>query len=130
MKFLIDSDYLVALTIKADTNHRKAQSIDMSFASDDELFVLSLVIQETATVLSHKAGQKLAKEFIKRLPQQAVTKLPFDEKIEEASWDVFLRQTKKGTSFVDCANLAAVDYYKMDKIASFDRFYPKEFLLG
>ena len=42
----------------------------------------------------------------------------------------FLKQTKKGCSFIDCANLAVIERYKLDGILTFDEFYPKELRVG
>ena len=51
--------------------------------------------------------------------------LNLDAILEQLTWDLFLKQSKKGTSFIDCANLTALSYYNFDKIFSFDQFYPK-----
>ena len=52
-----------------------------------------------------------------------------DEDLETMTWKIFKRQTKKGTSFVDCANMAVIEKYKLDGIITFDEFYPKEMMV-
>ena len=52
-------------------------------------------------------------------------KTPAEEELDREAWKILKGQTKKGTFFIDCANLAALELYKLDKIASFDTFYPK-----
>ena len=71
-------------------------------------------------------GMKYAKNFYSSVFRMASEKIIMDEELENESWKIFLSQTKKGTSFVDCANLAVVEKYKLDGILSFDKFYPKD----
>jgi len=50
-----------------------------------------------------------------------------DLELENNSSKIFEKQSKKGMSFIDCANLAVLEKYKLDGILSFDEFYPKRF---
>ena len=52
-----------------------------------------------------------------------------DEEMEKLSWRIFSNQAKKGTSFVDCSNLAVIEKFSLDGIVSFDKFYPKKLLI-
>jgi len=61
--------------------------------------------------------------FYDKLPKLNLKIISFDEKLENMSWEMFLKQTKKGCSFVDCANLAVIKAYNLDGILSFDKFY-------
>jgi hypothetical protein len=47
------------------------------------------------------------------------------DKLETKAWYIFKQQTKKGTSFIDCANIAIYKHFKMDAIFSFDKIYKR-----
>jgi predicted nucleic acid-binding protein len=131
MKFLVDSDFWFGLMVEDDAHHtrvlaryRECQKIQAEFCA------LKLVIFETATVLSNKINQQRSLLFLDRFYSLPVTQLDLTPEMEECAWQIFRKQTKKGTSFVDCANMAAIEKYKFDGILSFDEFYPKELVFG
>lgn len=124
MKLLLDSDFLFALFAAHDPNHSKAiYLLDTYKKQKAQFFVTNLVFQEAATVVSYKIGQREALEFLNRFDEVGAVQLTVDTKVEGKAWEIFKQQTKKGTSFIDCANVASADYYKLDGILSFDRFY-------
>lgn len=126
MKLLVDSDFWMGLVVENDAHHanvlRELQNVQKQKA---ELFTLKLVIYETATVLSRKIDQKRSLLFLDTFYALPVSHIDLSSELEDASWDIFKKQTKKGTSFIDCANLAVIEYYKLDGILSFDTFYPQ-----
>lgn len=127
MKLLVDSDFLVGVYRKDDPHHKTTKRIRKDLEGKDvELCVTNLVIQESATVISHRVNMDAVRQYIIALKQDIETIIQVDEPLEERAWKIFLQQTKKGCSFVDCANLATIDYYKLDGILSFDTFYPKK----
>lgn len=127
MKLLADSDFLFGLFVPDDLHYKRARQIWLDIMKKDiEVFVLNLAVQETSTVLSHKRGQLTAISFVDKLPGLRLKILEVDINMEEEGWKIFKSQTKKGTSFVDCTNIAAIHKYKFDGILSFDKFYPKQ----
>lgn len=127
MKLLADSDWLVGLFRIGDPHQEVATRLLHRIDKDGvELSVLNLVIQEAATVLSHRTGMRAVRLFCKRFPDLGLNTTWVDEALEADAWKIFLKQTKKGTSFVDCANLAVIKELKLDGILSFDSFYPKK----
>jgi len=130
MKLLIDSDFLVGVFRDEDPHHDEAKILLRKYKNQPaQLHVVSLVLFETATVLSHRTGMNAARLFHEHLPELELAVVDVDTNLEKHSWEIFLGQTKKGTSFVDCANLATFELYKLDGILSFDTFYPKEILI-
>lgn len=127
MKLLLDSDFLIALYKPDDSNHSDSKKIFKKIASD-ELYASNLVFQESTTVISKKMGMNDAKNFFSGITSLIRNKIELDPFLEEESWKLFLKQTKKGTSFIDCANLKTLEEYKLDKIISFDGFYSKDIL--
>jgi predicted nucleic acid-binding protein len=127
MTILYDTDFLYNLLVPTQANHAKAQAILQNHHTDDWQ-ILKLVKYELATVLSHKESHALAKQIIHDLDESIAEWRSLSEQEEKEAWRIFDKQKKKGTSFVDCTNLAVAklnDY----RIASFDGFYPKSFLV-
>lgn len=124
MNLIVDSDCLFAAYAAKDPHHKIATSLLKKYQKPGSIiYVTNLVLQELATVFSHKIGQLESVELIQKIKILELTKITIDETLEEKAWEVFLAQTKKGTSFVDYANLSACDFYKLDGILSFDEFY-------
>jgi predicted nucleic acid-binding protein len=130
MRVLIDSDCLFALFIAHDPHHVMARKLFKSMSDiNAELMVTNAVIQETATVLSYKIGQKESLDFLDRFSSLKIAKLTISDGVEEQALKIFKQQTKKGISFVDCANMAVLEEYKFDGILSFDRFYKDKLII-
>lgn len=130
-KIALDSNVLVALYKLDDSTHQKAKEITRRLHDQGDTFlVLNLVVQETATVISIKVGQEEAKDFYRKRDRIIDQEIVLDSDLEELAWNIFVKQAKKGTSFVDCANLAVIEKYKLDGILTFDEFYPKEIRVG
>lgn len=123
-EIVVDSDILVSLYKPQDSNHIRA--IDLVKKLKDSGFVfsiLNLTLQESATVISHHMDMEDARKFYAGIFTFVDKLINVVDNLEKRAWEIFLQQTKKGTSFVDCANIAAMEYYKLDGILSFDKFY-------
>lgn len=123
MKYLVDSDFLISFSNPDDSNHLKSHDIFKKLKENTELVALNLVFQESTTVVSKRFGMSMAKNFYEMICKFINTKINIDEEIEKKAWKLFLNQTKKGTSFIDCANQATFEKLKLDGILSFDEFY-------
>lgn len=122
--FIFDSDFLVALYRPDDASHQKAKSIlEKLNKAENKFSAINLVLQESATVISHKLGMEPVRKFYKNILDLLDEVIEVDGNLEKQSWQIFLEQTKKGTSFVDCANLAVLRKYHLSSILSFDHFY-------
>lgn len=129
LKLLVDSDFLIANYRRDDPSFEKATKAAIALNKKGaKLYCLNLVVQESTTVLSKKMGMHDAKKFYTGLNNFIDIFVLLDEKLEKRGWELFLKQTKKGTSFVDCANIAVVEKYKFDGILSFDKFYSPKYL--
>lgn len=126
-KILVDSDVLIALYRPTDSNHTSAVSLVTRLHNLAYQFVVSnLIIQESTTVISYKMGMNDARKFYSGLSSFYDERISIDENIEKSAWDIFFKQTKKGSSFIDCSNIALISYYSLDGIVAFDSFYPKK----
>lgn len=128
MKYIVDSDFLISFSSDEDSNHQRSLRIYKSIDKEVELVALNLVFQESTTVVSKKFGMEKAKVFYEMLGKFINTEIKINEELEKKAWKIFLQQNKKGTSFVNCANLATLKRYKLDGILSFDKFYPKKYV--
>lgn len=119
---LLDADALVASSVEFDLGHEKAVEIFRRLEEEKrELIILNLALYEAATVISHRLGQKIAIDFLDKVRQEHIIFL--DKKLDGRAREEFRNQTKKGTSFTDCANLALAKKLGTDEIFSFDIFY-------
>lgn len=124
MKILLDSDALFALYVAKDAHHQNAKRIFKRLLdTQGELWMTNLVVQETATVVSFRLGQKQAKEFLARLRRIHIRETFVSPKLSAKAWEIFRKQEKKGTSFVDCANVAMAKETGIKDIFSFDKIY-------
>lgn len=128
MKILIDADALVALAKEDDSNHKKAVKIAQRLKKET-LYVTALTIPEAATVLSYRVSQEAAQKFLKEARQKKLIELPLTTQASVLADEIFLKQTKKGTSWIDCLNVAIAKIHNLAGIFSFDRFYQKFGLL-
>jgi predicted nucleic acid-binding protein len=123
MKILVDTDFLIALIKIDDKNHLKA--IDkVQKIKEAKVFITPFTIPETVTVLFYKVSHTAGKSFLK-VARNKLPELPLNEEIIASADKIFLSQNKKGTSWIDCLNVALIKYYKLDGILSFDKFYLK-----
>lgn len=129
-KVIVDSNVFVGLFLPDDTLHARSKKAIVELKKQEAIFyAINLVIQETATVISFRRDMVTSRLFYSSYSKIIDTQINLDDTLEKMSWEIFLKQTKKGTSFVDCANLAVIEYYKLDCILSFDTFYPKKLRL-
>jgi predicted nucleic acid-binding protein len=124
---LVDSDGWTAIYLPDDLLHRDAVSIYERLKSQKKkLVTTSAVIGETATVLSHRSGQKLAREFLSAVELSELPVIHIDEKLHQEALGLFVQQEKKGTSFVDCVNAVVARYFDIPSVFTFDGFYTKK----
>ena len=125
-KVLVDSDAFISLRFSDQSTHLQARKILRKLQKDKvQLYCLNLCLYETATVISRKYSQQKAVDFFNDLKVSSPTIINMSPELETLTWNIFVQQTKKCTSFIDCANLSALSYYNIDKIFSFDQFYPQ-----
>lgn len=123
---LVDSDAFVGFMSQQDANHQAAaQLFEMAREKQLQLVTTSFVIAETATVLSARAGQALARQFLDFV--EAFPTVHISEELQKEALQSFRQQQNKRTSVVDCANVVVMRRLGVTKIFSFDAFYFKKF---
>ena len=125
---LFDADGLIALAKKDDSNHVRAVKIANVLQTKGVFYYLSpFTVAEAVTVLSYKVSHKSAKDLLEEVRRLGLLALELPKEKEKLADKWFLSQTKKGTSYFDCYNLALLDCYKkqLQAIFSFDSVYRK-----
>lgn len=118
----VDADFFCALYNRKDSQHDKAKQLAARIASSKFSLVTSnLVLFEVYTVLSQRAGKKVAVHFGERIREErpflVVGVVP---SFEERAWRVFKQIENKNVSFVDCASFAVIKRLKIKRVLSFD----------
>lgn len=124
--WLVDSAAFVALHYVHDPHHARAlQLFEQAKKRKISLVTTSYVVGETATVLSHRQGQDIARRFL-----EIVRKIPtifISEALHQESLLLFHQQDTRGTSVVDCSNVVVMTHFGIPKILSFDGAFTKIF---
>lgn len=122
---LVDSDAFVGKFNPLDAHHSQCKDLfEQLKTGGKRLVTTNLVVLETATVLSYRRGQQAAREFLERFVYAGkIDIIPVNSDLQEKTLDLFLQQTKKGTSVIDCSNVVVMRHYHIPTIFSFDRFY-------
>jgi predicted nucleic acid-binding protein len=127
-RIIIDTDFLYGLFISSDPNHNRANEI-MSKIHNQNLIITSLVKYELITLISRRENQKRALEILEELMTVEFREYFIDQKDDEILLKEFQSHTTKNISTVNCGNLVIAKKLKA-KIASFDKFYPAEYLVN
>ncbi|OGD61957.1 hypothetical protein A2160_01180 [Candidatus Beckwithbacteria bacterium RBG_13_42_9] len=128
VKVLLDADALIALAKPDDSNHQKAIGLASSI-KQARIYTTPFTIPEATTVISYKLSQTAAKKFLIENRKKKFIELKLTPSIVQKADEVFIKQRAKGTSWIDCLNVAIAQAYRLDKIFSFDHFYQKWQLL-
>ena len=130
IEILVDSDAFVGRFYPDDKHHQTATGIFSELEEKgSSIATTSMVVAETATVLSHRSGQDLARLFLDAIEKSTLPVIHIDEKLQQEAITIFRRQDKRGTSLTDCVNVAVIQRFKIQAIFSFDKFYSKRFSL-
>ncbi len=94
---LIDSDAFEPWIHTNDSHHKKVKSTFQKIKkSQISMVTSSWVVAETATVLSHRKGQFLAREFLRKIRDLSFPVIHVDERLQEDATQIFELQEKKG----------------------------------
>jgi predicted nucleic acid-binding protein len=120
---LIDSDAFVGWVFPDDVHHKRASAFFRRIMKQRYRPVTTnWVIQETATVLSRRSGQELAKKFLDKMTSDFPV-IHITEQLEQDTIGYFCAQEGRNISMVDCSNVVVMKELGITHIASFDKFY-------
>jgi predicted nucleic acid-binding protein len=76
-------------------------------------------------VLSYRSGQSLARALLDSVERSQVPTIHITEELQSEAVALFRQQEGRGTSMVDCANVAVARRFAIPRIFSFDKFYKR-----
>ena len=127
-RVLLDSDAFVGWLTVHDTHHeRMVRLFETIKTRRVQLLTTNLVVSETATMLSYRQGQTQALQFISLAV--SVQTVMINDQLYQHTLDLFAKQERNKTSFVDMANVVTVRELDISWILSFDETYPRDFAL-
>jgi len=115
----VDTSFWVALRFRRDARHPIARAI--WDARPGPLLTTPLVIRETWTFLSRRAGHGRAVEFldaVMRLPLLSVRHV--DEEAEGEAWRWLRRHDERAYSFVDATSFVLMRHLRIREALAFD----------
>jgi len=128
IEVLVDSDAFVGRFYTKDAHHERAKrGFSTLEKRGSAIATTSLVISEVATVLSHRSGQELARKYLDVMERSKLPVIHIDENLQGAALELFKKETARGTSVTDCANVVVVKRFEIPALFSFDKFYTKRF---
>lgn len=123
---LIDSDAFVAGILPKDSLHDPATSLwEKIKQAGKQVVATSWVILETATVLSYRDGQALARQFLEQTEQSGLPIIHMTEALQQEATHLFVSQHQRSTSMIDCGNVIVMRRLQIPEIFSFDKFYKR-----
>lgn len=127
-QILIDSDAFIGWLLKGDAHYERAGKIFEQLQQRRiAAATTSTVIAETATVLSYRQGRKLARTFLDIINTGDLPVIYITESFYNDGLAIFKEQAQKGTSVIDCINVAVCRHLEITSIFSFDQVYAKRF---
>lgn len=124
---LCDTDFFVAFLLEEDSSHDTALELIYKYQNNNFVY-LSVTKYELMTVLSRKVPQIKAIEALEKFEDLFTQFLTVDSQLEADVIHFYKKASNKNQSFFDIACLLTAQKHGY-KIASFDRFYPKELLI-
>jgi predicted nucleic acid-binding protein len=118
----VDSNFLIALFHEKDSLFSRADRISKELVKQNRfLCISSFVFLETITIVSMRAGRKIAVEAGKYLLSNSrIQIIHIDENLQEESWHIFQEIQSKNISFVDCSIIAAMKPEGISTLLTFD----------
>lgn len=122
----VDSSAFVAWFFARDAHHQDAVA-RFDWVKTQQLMPItsSFVVDETATVLSNRDGQSLARKFLDFA--NTVQTIFITEEIRRDIHVLFHQQQMKGTSIVDCSNIVVMQRLSIPSIFTYDGDFTKQF---
>ena len=124
---LCDTDFLIALLVENESNHSLAKDI-LNNNIETNFIYSNLTEYELLTVLSRKFDQNVSVQIYRLFKETFENRFNFDIAYEEEIINLYKNSKNKNQSFFDIACLVLAQNLGY-KIASFDKFYPREILI-
>lgn len=121
----LDSGFVIALVLKADQNHSRAQAIWDRVVAERRVFVTTtFVLDEVATFLNSRGEHGLAVEIGDQLlTSPAVEMVDVEVKLVREGWKFFVAHDDKTYSLTDCVSFVLMHMRSLAEALTFDRHF-------
>lgn len=121
-KVLIDSNYFIALFNTKDSSHKKAVELSQKLSKDKvQVYITNFITLEVLTVLSQKVGRQASINVGNMLQEtKTIDKIHITRELNKNTWHIFQSISNKNMSFVNCSNLASMQYMGIKQLLTFD----------
>ena len=121
----IDANVFLAYDNTRDLLHKRAVKLWLQIEAGDfgECFTSDYVLNEVVGVTYRKLGKKRAVILGDRV-QKSIPILNIDANILKKAWILFTKTTSK-LNLVDCTNVIALQTFKANTLATFDKEFSK-----
>mgnify|MGYP001033911686 CR=1 FL=1 len=122
-KLFLDTNVFVSFLNQNDSNYEKAVRVfHKAVKNDFEIYASDLVIYEALTVLSLRAGKKIAVGFGKLVfDKKQIGLIETSKQVRKKAWKIFRKTRSKNISFIDCCLAAQALLDKKPKLVTFDK---------
>jgi len=125
MAILIDSSVLCAHINNRDVHNKKAQIMLKEILSNKyaKPIITDYIFDESVTVTQRKTNKKIAVNMGIYLLNSEFFMVRIDQSVFRKAWDLFKKPNT--FSFTDCTNVAFMQIFGINKIATFDKEFKK-----
>ena len=122
----IDASAYLAIVMPFDSNRQKALRLSKTvFSKENNLITSNAILGEVLTICSQRHNRQASIDFVSDILKGKTNIVLENKELIEKSFDIFKTIKDKDVSWVDCYSFAIIEYYKVDKVFSFDRDFKK-----
>lgn len=122
----VDASSCLSSLLPKDPNLKKAVAIFRAIRESKEQLVTSYaILGEILTVSSQRYDRQTGIQFIKEILDGPTRLMLEEDKLMKKAFKIFQEIKDKDVGWVDCYSFAIIEYYKIEKVFSFDRDFKK-----
>lgn len=122
----IDASAYIALLVPTDNLHQKALQLANGILTQSSNHITSYgILGEVLTVGSQRHNRQAAIDFVENVLDSKTHIIIENEEFLKRSFKIFQDITDKNVSWIDCYSFAIIEYYKIEKVFSFDKDFKK-----
>ena len=122
----IDASAYIGVLNPSDSNHAKALELSKLFLTQEAHAMTSYaVLGEVLTIGSMRYNRQAAIAFVKDVFESKTKIVAENSELRSKAFKIFQAIKHKDVSWVDCYSFAIIEYYKIDKVFSFDKDFKK-----
>ena len=121
----IDASFYVSLLRENDSNHHNAIAQWRKLGPYEKKMTSQAVLGEVATVGSQRYDKRLTIDFIEEVQAGNTAIILESTTVVDRTWEIFKKIKSKNVSWVDCYSWAIIEFYKIERILTFDKDFQR-----